>query len=333
MRLLRHRGAVLRARARIGPPLAVRLDAHGVAQQTRPSGHIVRLAQPLRGLIPMLLDASTLPPIGHRRRSERSCTASRLFECPHITAAERSYSKTLLEGQADLGHARDREHRPRGRRAAELDDHRGRLGLRDAERPAVGLHARDVRLRRLGRRQPERVGGLQHRGDRRQPGALTGVLCLASNDAGEALITIPVSLAIRSLRAEIAAVRAALAAHSPLPSTHANRALIAALAALDRALEAGNWDDGVRPDEAGGRNVFDALIRAVKELNKIGEPWSAVRGRLARRNGPGDCGRCDRRGTRGAEQGQRAQGAAARRREGQRRAEARVVSPRLGLGP
>ncbi len=103
---------------------------------------------------------------------------------------------------------------------------------------------------------------------------VTGVLCLASNDAGEALITIPVSLSIRSLRADIAAVRAAVASHSPLASTHANRALIAALAALDRALEAGNWDDGVRPDEAGGRTVFDALVRATRELNKIGEPWS-----------------------------------------------------------
>ena len=59
----------------IGPPLAVRLDAHGVAQETRPSGHIVRLAQPLRGLIPMLLDASTLPPIEPPAPSERSCTA------------------------------------------------------------------------------------------------------------------------------------------------------------------------------------------------------------------------------------------------------------------
>ena len=39
VRLLRHRDAVLRARCPgIGPPLAVRLDAHGVAQETRPSG-------------------------------------------------------------------------------------------------------------------------------------------------------------------------------------------------------------------------------------------------------------------------------------------------------
>ena len=257
----------------IGPPLSVRLDAHGIAQQTRPSGHIVRLAQPLRGLIPMLLDASTLPPIEPPAPVGAIVHGIRLFECPHITAAERSYSKTLLEGQTTS------DTLAIGNIAPEVDEPLNWTiteAVSDCATPSdlpwISTGATSGSVASAGGAQNVSVnfntagiGGNS---------SVAGVLCLASNDAGEALITIPVSLAIRSLRADIAAVRAALASHSPLPVTHANKALIAALAALDRALEASNWDDGVRPGAAGGRTVFDTLVRAVKELNKIGEPWS-----------------------------------------------------------
>jgi hypothetical protein len=74
-----------------GPTMQVRLDAHGVAQDTRPTGHIIRLAQALRGLIPMMFDTASAAP-------SPIVPGLRLFECPHITASERSYSKTLLEG-------------------------------------------------------------------------------------------------------------------------------------------------------------------------------------------------------------------------------------------
>ena len=257
----------------IGPPLAVRLDAHGVVQETRPSGHIVRLAQPLRALIPMLLDASTLPPIEPPAPVGAIVHGTRLFECPRITAAERNYAKTLLEGQTTS------DTLVIGNTAPEVDEPLNWTiteAVSDCATPSdlpwVGTSATSGSVASAGGVQnvlvnfnTAGIGGNT---------SVTGVLCLASNDAGEALIAIPVSLAIRSLRADIAAVRAAAASHSPLPSTHANKALIAALAALDRALEADNWDDGVRPDEAGGRTVFDTLIRATRELDKIGEPWS-----------------------------------------------------------
>ena len=72
--------------------MQVRLDAHGVAQDTRPTGHIIRLAQTLRGLIPMMFDTASATP-------SPIVPGLRLFECPHITATERSYSKVLLEGR------------------------------------------------------------------------------------------------------------------------------------------------------------------------------------------------------------------------------------------
>jgi hypothetical protein len=106
------------------------------------------------------------------------------------------------------------------------------------------------------------------------PVTLTGLLCLRSNDAGEPLIAIPVSLQVRSLRAELSDVRTALTSHSALADKKADRALTDALAALDRALEAANWDDGVRLDADEGRAVFDATIRAVKELRKIDTTWA-----------------------------------------------------------
>ena len=233
----------------------------------------MRLAQPLRGLIPMLLDASTLPPIEPPAPVGAIVHGTRLFECPHVTAAERSYSKTLLEGKTTS------DTLTIGNIAPEVDEPLNWTiteAVSDCATPSdlpwVSTSATSGSVASAGGSQNVSLNfntaGISGNT------TVTGVLCLASNDAGEALITIPVSLSIRSLRADIAAVRAAVASHSPLASTHANRALIAALAALDRALEAGNWDDGVRPDEAGGRTVFDALVRATRELNKIGEPWS-----------------------------------------------------------
>ena len=257
----------------IGPPLAVRLDAHGVAQETRPSGHIVRLAQPLRGLIPMLLDASTLPPIEPPAPVGAIVHGTRLFECPHITAAERSYAKTLLEGQTTSDTLMI------GNIAPEVDEPLNWTiteAVSDCATPSdlpwVGTSATSGSVASAGG-SPERVGELQHRRHQRQHDGHRGALPRqqrrgrgADHDPGLAVDPQPAGRHRSRPRGRGIALAA--------PSTHANKALIAALAALDRALEAGNWDDGVRPDEAGGRTVFDALVRATRELNKIGEPWS-----------------------------------------------------------
>ena len=249
-----------------GPTMQVRLEAHGVAQDTRPAGHVIRLAQRLRGLIPMMFDTASAAP-------SPIVPGVRLFECPHVTAAERSYSKTLLEGKTTA------DTLTIGNIAPEVDEPLNWTiteAVSDCTTPSdlpwISTSASSGSVPSAG--GSRNVGLTFSSVGVSGPATLTGVLCLASNDVGEALITIPVSLNVRSLRAEIGDVRAALAARAPLSDTSANRALTLALAALANALDPANWDDGVRPDAANGRTVFDGLVRAVTQLAKIGQPWA-----------------------------------------------------------
>jgi hypothetical protein len=250
-----------------GPTMAVRLEAHGVAQETRPAGHIIRLAQPLRGMIPMMFDTSSVTP-------SPIVQGIRLFECPYVTAAPRSWTNTLLEGKTTTGTLAI------GNTAPEVDEPLNWTiteAVSDCASPSdLPWVSADVT-----------GGSMPSQGGSRNvtltfssvgvagPATLTGVICLASNDAGEALIAMPVSLTVRSLRAEIGDVRASLAARSPLPVTHDDKALVGALAGLANATDAANWEDGVRLDPGNGRTVFDGLLRAVAQLSKIDEPWAA----------------------------------------------------------
>jgi hypothetical protein len=106
------------------------------------------------------------------------------------------------------------------------------------------------------------------------PASVTGVLCLASNDAGEALVTIPVSVDLRSLLAELTAVRASIAARGQTGNPKSDKAITHALAALDEATAAAGWTDGARLTRAAGRDVFDGSLKAVKELDSIAGPPS-----------------------------------------------------------
>ena len=74
-----------------GGTVGLRLGLHGIAQETRPDGHVVRLAQPQRGLIPTLFDAAAVDP-------EPIVVGTRLFECPYVTAAPRSFSTSRGRG-------------------------------------------------------------------------------------------------------------------------------------------------------------------------------------------------------------------------------------------
>ena len=138
----------------VGPTIEVRLDAHGVAQETRPSGS----RHPARP------DAARPDPDDvrrHARRSSfgavaRSCTASRLFECPFLTAAPRTFSATLFDGQSETETLAIGNIAPEVDEPLELDDHGGGVGLRVAERPAVGERVAGVRLDPVRRRQHER---------------------------------------------------------------------------------------------------------------------------------------------------------------------------------
>jgi hypothetical protein len=244
-----------------GPTLQTRLEAHGVAQQTRPAGHIVRLAQELRGLIPMLFDTSSVSP-------SPIVPGTRLTECPHLTAAPRTFSATLFDGQSQT------DTLAIGNIATEVDEPLNwtiteavsdcatpsdlpwvSASLASGSVPSAGGSTNvDVTLTTVGTASPAQ---------------LSGVLCLRSNDAGEALVTIPVSLELRSLLAELAAVRAAIAARGQTGVPKTDKAITHALAALDEATAAAGWTDGARLTQAGGRDVFDGSQKAVKELSSI----------------------------------------------------------------
>ena len=92
-----------------GGTAGLRLGIHGIAQETRPSGHIVRLAQPLRGLIPTVLDGAAVAP-------EPIVAGTRLFECPFVTAAPRSFALAAVEETQTV------EQLTIGNTAAELDE-------------------------------------------------------------------------------------------------------------------------------------------------------------------------------------------------------------------
>ena len=73
-----------------GGTVGLRLGLHGIAQETRRDGHVVRLAQPQRGLIPTLFDQAAVSP-------EPIVVGTRLFECPYVTVAPSSFSTTAVE--------------------------------------------------------------------------------------------------------------------------------------------------------------------------------------------------------------------------------------------
>jgi hypothetical protein len=74
--------------------------------------------------------------------------------------------------------------------------------------------------------------------------------------------------------ARLTALRNDLAARRPLADPKANGALTGAVNALDRATTGANWDDGARPDEANGREVYDGLLLAARELRPLDTAWA-----------------------------------------------------------
>jgi hypothetical protein len=75
-------------------------------------------------------------------------------------------------------------------------------------------------------------------------------------------------------RARLSGLGDALAANGPLADPKANSALNRAVDALDRATATAGWDDGARPDAANGRDVYDGLVLAARELRPIDTAWA-----------------------------------------------------------
>ncbi|MFN2468708.1 MAG: M14 family zinc carboxypeptidase [Gaiellaceae bacterium] len=166
--------------------VALRLGLHGMTVQHRPSGHIVRMAQPLRGLIPLLLDDQA---------AEELVAATRLSECPHVTASPRSFTVATQEGTQKtatlaIGNAAVEANEPLEwtiTEAASSCSTPGNLPWFSAAQTsgttASGGGSTNVQL-------TFSAAGIT------APATRTGVLCLASNDAGEALIAVPLTLQV-----------------------------------------------------------------------------------------------------------------------------------------
>ena len=331
VRLLHHRGAVLRPAIRVGPTMQVRLDAHGVAQRDA----AVRAHHPARAAAARADPDDVRHGVG--RRPSPIVPGLRLTECPHITAAERSYSKTLLEGKTAsdtlaIGNIAPEVNEPLNWTITEA--------VSDCASPSDLPWVSHVGDLRLGAPRPAAPrtcrAELQHRRDQRQHHGHRGALPRQSNDAGEALITIPVSLAIRSLLADIAAVRAALASHSPLSCDA--RAARRSSPRSPRSTTPSPRPTGTTafgPTRPNGRTVFDTLVpRRPASSTRSVRPGPPVRGRLARRSRPrrsrpsrSERHRCRPNKDKAIKELQRGD------HDGQRRAQARVLSPCLGLGP
>ncbi len=172
---------------RFGGSLELRLGIHGIAVDNRPAGHVVRLAQPLRGLIPMIFDAASADP-------SPIVEGDRLFECPHAAAAPASLSAATpeetettveltvaneaLEPDQDLvwsiTEAASDCSEPSDLGWLSAAPAAGTTGSSSASTvkvtlSAVGIEAKDTQ---------------------------TGLLCIATNDAGDPLIEIPVTLEV-----------------------------------------------------------------------------------------------------------------------------------------
>ncbi len=170
-----------------GGTVELRLGLHGIKQETRRDGHVVRLAQPERGLIPSLFDAAAVPP-------EPIVVGTRLFECPYVTAAPRSFATAAVEGSQSV------EALTIGNPTPDADEP---LTWTITEAVSDCSSPSDVSWlsasQTAGTTQPSAskvvdltfsAAGLS------APANPSAVLCLASNDAGEALIAIPLRLQV-----------------------------------------------------------------------------------------------------------------------------------------
>ena len=166
--------------------IELRLGVHGIAQETRPAGHIVRLIQPLRGLIPTLLDPDAVSP-------EPIVEGTRLSECPFVTAAPRSFPLAATEGTEKTVPLTI------GNEAVEADQ---TLDWTITEAPLDCSAPSDVSWLSADVTEGTTASGggsstvavTASTAGATAPEVRGALLCLASNDSGEPLIELPVQL-------------------------------------------------------------------------------------------------------------------------------------------
>lgn len=164
----------------------LRLDLHGIVVQDRPAGHIVRMAQPLRGLIPTLLDDQA---------AEEMVDGLRLSECPHAAVDPASIAAAAeedTETTASLTIANE---------AVEPDeplDWTITEAVSDCSSPSnLGWVSTGVTSGTTASGSSTNVTVTFSADGLTAPDIHTGVLCVSSNDAGAPVIAVPVSLQVQ----------------------------------------------------------------------------------------------------------------------------------------
>jgi hypothetical protein len=237
-----------------------RLGIHGIASDTRPAGHIVRLfGQAQRGLIPTLLDPAAVAP-------EPMIAATRLSECPHATASPRTIEASAVEdtettATLTIGNVAVEADEPLNWTITEAASNCSApsdltwvsVSQTTGTTPSGGSTAVEVRFSAADIEAPDDGEGL---------------LCVASNDTGEPVMAIPLHLDVRNLRFELEDLADALADRRPLDHRGDDRALRDAVRELDRATREQLWDGGGHLGGNGDR-VFDASRAAIGELEDI----------------------------------------------------------------
>jgi hypothetical protein len=246
-----------------GGSVGLRLGLHGIAQQTRPAGHIVRLIQPQRGLIPTLLDAQAVDP-------EPIIAAQRLSECPHVNAFPRDFSVVEAEDTERT------ETLTIANIATELDE-----PLNWTITEAVSNCATPTDLPWVS---ASRTSGTTASGGAATdvdltfdfgavngPATRSGILCLTSNDIGEPTIVVALDYEVRDLRVELQDIADELWSRLPLRDKQDSRDLRDAVEALDDATRTRDWDGGGHLDN--GNRVFNELAEAIRNLDGIRGSW------------------------------------------------------------
>jgi hypothetical protein len=162
-----------------------RFTAHGWTTDARTTGYVVRLAQPLRGLIPLLLDDAA---------PAEMVDGVRLFECPWIQVDPDAIDVGTVEGtetDANLAisnvapddedltwtitEATDDCSSPTDLPWASTSTSGGTTGAGNTSNVTVSFDA-------AGLTAPDHYAGL---------------LCIASNDVGDPLVAVPISLQVQ----------------------------------------------------------------------------------------------------------------------------------------
>ncbi len=167
---------------------AQRFAAHGWSVDTRTTGYIIRMAQAQRGLIPLLLDDQAV---------EEMLDGQRQYACPYVTTGASTFNVGTIEGTSTtaslaINNIAVEPNQPLTwtiTEAASSCASPSDLGWVSASATSGSVAS--------GGRGSTNVTLTFNAAGLSAPDVFTGVLCLATNDPGDPLITIPIRLQVQ----------------------------------------------------------------------------------------------------------------------------------------